>query len=141
MQDVSDLKAWFEGRVVENHRLFFSIAYQNVRDAAEAEDVVQEACLRAWRELGTLREPSSLVGWIATTIRRLAYDLRGRRRPVATPEDAFDEVAGREGEGPAVHTTSGNNCSRAWQACRRTRASSLRCDFWRDLMSGRLRSG
>lgn len=40
------------------------------RDKAIAEDVVQEALLRAWRSLDSLREDSAAKPWILTIVRR-----------------------------------------------------------------------
>ena len=40
------------------------------RDQAVAEDVVQEALLRAWRSVDSLREPEAAKGWLLTIVRR-----------------------------------------------------------------------
>jgi RNA polymerase sigma-70 factor (ECF subfamily) len=40
------------------------------RDKAIAEDVVQEAMLRAWKSLDNLREESSAKQWLLTIVRR-----------------------------------------------------------------------
>jgi RNA polymerase sigma-70 factor (ECF subfamily) len=51
-----------------------------VRDPQEAQDLVQETMLRAWRDWGTLRQ-DDVGGWLHTVGMRLALDeLRRRRR-------------------------------------------------------------
>ena len=86
-QDLSELSAWFEQRVLENYRLFFSIAYQILRDQHEAEEATQDAVLKAWNRLGELHDPASLVGWVARIARNTALDRR--RRPV---QESVDEA-------------------------------------------------
>jgi RNA polymerase sigma-70 factor, ECF subfamily len=57
-------------------------------EAADAEDIAQEALIRAWRFRGTLREGERLQGWLATIVRNEAVRAHARRRPepVAEPE-------------------------------------------------------
>ncbi|MEO8190479.1 MAG: RNA polymerase sigma factor [Acidobacteriota bacterium] len=51
------------------------------RDAALAQDAVQEAFLRAYRALGDYRQESSFVAWVRKIAVRTAIDLVRRRRP------------------------------------------------------------
>jgi len=92
-QDLRDLAEWFEKKVVENYALFFSIARQVSGDGHEAEEIVQEAVLKTWRNLGALEDPSSLVGWVATATRNAALDTKRRRRPEAAESEILDASA------------------------------------------------
>jgi RNA polymerase sigma-70 factor (ECF subfamily) len=47
----------------------------------DVEDLVQEAFLTAWRQLGTLRDPAAFGGWVATIARHLRIDHLRRQRP------------------------------------------------------------
>ena len=47
----------------------------------DVEDLVQEAFLTAWRQLGTLREPAAFGGWVVTIARHLRIDHVRRQRP------------------------------------------------------------
>lgn len=49
-------------------------------DAEAAEDAVQNALLRAWRDLGTLRDPERFDAWLARIVSRAALDEARRRR-------------------------------------------------------------
>lgn len=61
------------------------------RDRAQAEDVLQETLLRAWRHPEVLeRPPGSLRTWLYTTARNIAIDEWRSRR--AHPETAMAEV-------------------------------------------------
>ena len=58
----------------------YRLALSIVRSPAEAEDAVQEAFLRAWRDIGKLRETESWPAWFRRLTVRSALD-QTRRRP------------------------------------------------------------
>jgi RNA polymerase sigma-70 factor (ECF subfamily) len=72
----------------EVRRRCLGLARRYTRNPAEAEDVAQDAVLRAWRHRGSLREGDSLWGWLATIVRNEAFRRNSRVRPdpVAEPE-------------------------------------------------------
>ena len=58
-------------RLVGEHRAdLFRYAYWLNGDSALAEDVVQDAMVRAWRSLDALREDSAAKPWLLTIVRR-----------------------------------------------------------------------
>lgn len=59
----------------------FAIAVLMLRDRSAAEDAVQEALIRAWRDLPALRDPARVDGWLRRLVVHAAYDeaRRGRR--------------------------------------------------------------
>ncbi|UVK53569.1 RNA polymerase sigma factor [Mesorhizobium sp. AR02] len=70
-----------------NQRLY-RIARGILRNDAEAEDVVQEAYVRAFASLATFRGDSSLATWLSRIVINEALGrLRKRRRTVAMPEN------------------------------------------------------
>jgi RNA polymerase sigma-70 factor (ECF subfamily) len=60
----------FDRVVVALHRDMYRYAAWLSRDPAIAEDVVQEALLRAWRALDALREDAAAKHWLLTIVRR-----------------------------------------------------------------------
>jgi RNA polymerase sigma factor (sigma-70 family) len=58
----------------------YGVAHLALRDAAAAEDALQEALLRAWRDLGSLREPDKLDAWLSRLVSRACLDEARRRR-------------------------------------------------------------
>lgn len=56
---------------------------------SDADDLVQEVFIVAYREIATLDEPAKFGGWIATTTRRRASDLRRKRRITEGDVDAI----------------------------------------------------
>jgi RNA polymerase sigma-70 factor, ECF subfamily len=79
-----DLDGWFEILVRGHVDRCFTIALRIVGDPADAEEVTQDALVRAYRALGTY-EPDRirelrLRGWLATIVANLARNrLRNRR--------------------------------------------------------------
>jgi RNA polymerase sigma-70 factor (ECF subfamily) len=64
----------FEERLAECGSLAYRVARGVLRNAADAEDVAQEALLRAYRNFGRLREPQRFRGWLVRISFRLALD-------------------------------------------------------------------
>src|SRR5258707_10226785 len=64
----------FEERLAECGPLAFRVAYGVLRNAAEAEDVAQEALLKAYRNFGRLRERTRFRGWLVRIAFRMALD-------------------------------------------------------------------
>lgn len=60
-------------------------AFWLARDRSIAEDVVQEALLRAWRSRDTLKDPAAARGWLRTIVRREYARLYARKRLEITP--------------------------------------------------------
>jgi RNA polymerase sigma-70 factor, ECF subfamily len=70
----------FEQRLRECHRVVYQVAFGVLGDRADAEEVVQDAFLRAYQKLSSLREPKKFRGWVARMGFRLALN---RRRSLA----------------------------------------------------------
>ena len=81
-------------------------ATRRLQDPHEAEEVVQEAMLRAFQHRGTLRTHDDLMAWLTVVTGRLVIDrvrVRGRMTPVAelpptarTGRDTADVVVARD---------------------------------------------
>lgn len=69
------------------------MAYHYSSNPNEAEDVAQDALLRAWRRRSTLRDASRRKEWLGTIVRNEAFRHHSRVRP-----DPVDEVDSWEGE-------------------------------------------
>ena len=51
-----------------------AIALAITRDVQASEDIAQEAFLKAWKHLGSLKNPDSLLPWLRQITRNLARD-------------------------------------------------------------------
>jgi RNA polymerase sigma-70 factor (ECF subfamily) len=75
----------------EHRKALYGFLVKLTGDQDLAEDLVQEAMLRAWRNLGTLNgSHGSLRPWLLTVARRLAID--AHRVRMARPSEVSDEV-------------------------------------------------
>jgi RNA polymerase sigma factor (sigma-70 family) len=76
----------------------YQLAVGMLQDATEAEDVIQEACLVAWRKLGQLRAATSLRPWFLAIVASRCRRARRSRwlsvikqaDPAATVTEASD---------------------------------------------------
>jgi RNA polymerase sigma-70 factor (ECF subfamily) len=68
------LRREFEERLAECGPLAFRVARGVLRNAADAEDVAQEALLRAYRRFEHLRDRGSFRAWLVRITFRLALD-------------------------------------------------------------------
>src|SRR5262245_43585647 len=63
------------GRIVdESIDRLFAVATLMTRDSTLAEDAVQDALVRAWRDLPRLRDPSKCAAWLARLTVNATYD-------------------------------------------------------------------
>jgi RNA polymerase sigma-70 factor (ECF subfamily) len=72
--------ASFEALVRRHVDRLYGAARLMLRDADLAEDAVQQALIRAWRDLGSLRDPDKVGAWLQTLLVRACYDEARRRR-------------------------------------------------------------
>ena len=71
----------FEARLADSSRLAFRVAYSVLRQRQDAEDVAQDALVKAYRHFDRLRDRDRFRAWLVRTTWRLALDRRrGDRR-------------------------------------------------------------
>lgn len=85
----------------------YRVAYSVVRDAALAEDVSQDAILKAWTALPTFRGESTLRSWLLRITHNTAIStLRKRREEVRDPNLLPERESASRTEQQAVATLS-----------------------------------
>lgn len=70
----------FEALVRRHIDRMYGVARLMLRDPDLAEDAVQQAFVRAWRDLGSLRDPSRFGAWLHRLVTRACYDEARRSR-------------------------------------------------------------
>ena len=83
----------FEMIIRAQSRPLFAIAYGILQNAAEAEDVVQDALVKAWKSRWRVRDPEKFPAWLGTITRHRAHDLFRRRRPMSLEEQLAEPIA------------------------------------------------
>ncbi len=69
-----ELEREFEARLVESSTLAFRVAFAVLRNREDAEDVAQEAFVKAYRNFRQLRERDRFRAWLVRLTWRLAID-------------------------------------------------------------------
>jgi RNA polymerase sigma-70 factor (ECF subfamily) len=69
------------------------LAYRYASNPCEAEDIAQDALLRAWRRRTTLRDSDRRDQWLATIVRNEAFRQHARVRPDPTATIELQEGA------------------------------------------------
>jgi RNA polymerase sigma-70 factor (ECF subfamily) len=70
----------FERRLRECHRIVFQVAYGVLRDRSDAEEIAQDAFLRAFQRFASLRDVERFRCWVARAAFRMALN---RRRTIS----------------------------------------------------------
>jgi RNA polymerase sigma-70 factor (ECF subfamily) len=95
----ASLEREFEQCLAACPALAFRVALGVLRNRAEAEDVAQEALLRAYRNFHRLRDRASFPGWLVRTAFRLALDrLRSAGRRERCEQAAMNPVPAQTAE-------------------------------------------
>jgi RNA polymerase sigma-70 factor (ECF subfamily) len=117
------LEAEFEVRLVESSTLAFRVAYGVLRHRQDAEDVAQEAFVKAYRSFRELRDRERFRAWLVRMTWRLAIDRQrnDRRREVRerSPEGvryAASPVAQGFSPAPLEDLEARERAERLWEA-------------------------
>jgi RNA polymerase sigma-70 factor (ECF subfamily) len=98
----ADLRARFEAVVLPHLDRLLAFAIRRSDSAADAEDAVQEACVRAWLGFADLRDDANARAWFYRILRTVLSDAReksGRRQQlvfITRLEETHDELLGGE---------------------------------------------
>ena len=126
-----ELQREFEARLAESSTLAFRVAYGVLRHREDAEDVAQEAFVKAYRSFRELRDRDRFRAWLVRMTWRLAIDRRrnDRRREArdrspeglrhtapAVAQGSTSAVA--QGFSPAIHEDleARERAARLWAA-------------------------
>lgn len=106
--------------LVEPHLdALFRAAFRLSRNQADAEDLVQETCVRAYLSIGELRESQAVRAWLLRVLHNLFVDImrHARRAPIVSREDCADPVNASPDLNPeesASATEREEQLQRAW---------------------------
>jgi RNA polymerase sigma-70 factor (ECF subfamily) len=95
----------FEMIIRTESRALFAIAYGILQNRSDAEDVVQDALVKAWKSRWKVRDPEKLPAWLGTIVRHRARDLARKRKP----EPLLDELSNQPEELATTDESFGTN--------------------------------
>lgn len=110
-------------RIVARYQtLICSLAYSSIGSLSQSEDLAQETFVAAWKQLGSLREPEKLRGWLCGIARNLTFDALKQqgREPSHDAEtlDAVHELPSTEPE-PDLQAISREEEALLWRSLQR----------------------
>jgi RNA polymerase sigma-70 factor (ECF subfamily) len=91
----------FEMIIRTHSRSLFAIAYGILQNREEAEDVVQDSLVKAWKTRSRVRDPEKFPAWLCTITRHRARDVFRKRKPVPFAHETI-EIAETETTDTAV---------------------------------------
>lgn len=102
------------GRLVARYRgEVHGVAYGIAGRFPDAEDISQEAFVRAWCRLGTLRDPAQFAPWLRRVVTSVALTWLARRRPERRSRITDDlEILERRGRPHSCGTTTSRPTTR-----------------------------
>jgi RNA polymerase sigma-70 factor (ECF subfamily) len=113
---LADLEQRFHALVAPHFEALHRAALRLTRRRHDAEDLVQEVCLRACRELGKLEALESVRGWLLRVQYRIFVDGVRKRTRAAVDGDLPEALASEE-PGPEELTSAAytqERLDRAW---------------------------
>jgi RNA polymerase sigma-70 factor (ECF subfamily) len=110
-----DLAREFEGRLADCSRLAVRVAYSVVRNQSDAEDVAQEAFVRAYRSFRSLRDRDRFRAWLVRMTWRIAIDWKRGHRRRGAREEAVARLAPQFGDAER-DVIANDRSARLWTA-------------------------
>lgn len=110
----ADLEREFEARIGECSTLSFRVAYSVLRNREDAEEVAQEAFVRAYRSFSELRDRGRFRSWLVRITWRLAIDKQRSAKRRSLREQIHVETS--EKPGCLDSTISRDLVTQVWRA-------------------------
>ena len=88
----------FEGMVAVIERRAYSMALQLTRNSSDAEDLLQETMLKAWRGFDSYLSGRPFLNWFLRIMQRAYLDIRRRDNPIRKAESLNSMISPSDGE-------------------------------------------
>ena len=76
------LDAWFSREIEAMTPTLFRVAFAILRNRTDCEDAAQNAVIKAYRNIGSLKERRHFRTWLVRILKNECFDMLKRRRPV-----------------------------------------------------------
>lgn len=91
--------------IAEHRQVLYKAAMRRCRDRAVADDLVQDACVRAWQNAESLHDESKLLPWLLRILHNVWIDVCRKRSTVVTVADVPDQPVQTEEISPWQRVT------------------------------------
>ena len=78
--------AWFSRQIEKLGPTLFRVAFAILRNRTDCEDAAQNAVLKAYRNLGALKQRRYFKTWLISILKNECFDMLKRRRPILDVE-------------------------------------------------------
>ena len=82
--------AWFSHEIEKLGPTMFRVAFAILRNRTDCEDAAQNAVLKAYRNLDSLKKRSFFKTWLISILKNECFDMLRRRRPALNVEERGD---------------------------------------------------
>jgi len=96
--DAEALSRKFEVLKAESERRAYSMALQLTRNATEAEDLMQETYLKAWRGFDSYTPGRPFLNWLLRIMQRAYLDSKRRDNPIRRADSLNSMISPADGE-------------------------------------------
>lgn len=88
----------FEALMGQTQRRAYSMAYQLTRNPSEAEDLVQDTFVKAWRGFDSYSPGRPFLNWLLRIMQRAYLDSRRRDNPIRKADSLNSMISPTDGE-------------------------------------------
>lgn len=88
----------FDNLIAETKRRAYGMAIQLTRNPSDAEDLLQETIVKAWRGFDSYMPGRPFLNWLLRIMQRAYLDLRRRENPVRKAESLNSMISPSDGE-------------------------------------------
>src|SRR5947208_6457388 len=92
----------FEMVIATHSRALFASAYGVLQTREQAEDVVQDSLVKAWKTRWRVRDAEKFLAWLATITRHRAHDIFRKRRAVSLSNETIEATESHPAETTAI---------------------------------------
>lgn len=98
IESISSESARFEQLMTSTRRKAYSHALMLTRNPSEAEDLLQETVVKAWKGYGTYMPDRPFLNWILRIMQRAYLDGRRRENPIRRAESLNSLISPSDGD-------------------------------------------
>jgi RNA polymerase sigma-70 factor (ECF subfamily) len=88
----------FQGMIGDNRRRAYTMAFQLTRNASDAEDLMQDTFVKAWKGFDSYMPGRPFLNWLLRIMQRAYLDSRRRDNPIRRAESLNSMISPSDGE-------------------------------------------